>query len=206
MKIENVKEEKFSLAKEILSFVQLVVIALVIIIPLKYFVVEPFIVSGSSMSPNFETGHYVIVNKMSGKLSDITRGEVLVFVPPSQRSDNWLKYTGYLDPRVKYIKRVIGLPGETVKLENHKVFIKKVGAKDFVELNEPYIKNHGTTRFVNTLLKSDEYFMLGDNRGNSYDSEEWGPIRKSDIMGSPILRIIPFGKFGVNPADYSFKN
>ena len=206
MNTENKKTEKenFSIIKEILSFTQLVIFALAIIIPLKYFIIEPFIVSGASMSPNYETGHYLVVNKMSGTFSDIKRGDVLVFVPPSQRSDSWLKYTGYFDPRTKYIKRTIGLPGETVKLENHKIFIKKVGAKDFVELTEPYIKNSGITKSVETLLKSDEYFMLGDNRGNSYDSEEWGPIKKSDIMGSPVLRVLPFSQFGTSPADYNF--
>lgn len=168
----NKQGEKFSVIKEIISFAQLVFISLLIIIPLKYFVVEPFIVSGASMSPNYETGHYLVVNKLSGTLSEIDRGEVLVFVPPSQRSDSWLKYTGYFDPRTKYIKRVIALPGETVKLSDHKVFLKKIGETEFTQLDEPYIKNSGTTKEVETLMASDEYFMLGDNRGNSYDSEE----------------------------------
>jgi signal peptidase I len=96
----------------------------------------------------------------------------LVFVPPSERSSDWKKYTGFFDPRKKYIKRVIALPGETIKLENHKIFIKKIGKKEFEELNEPYIKNSGTTKNIETVLKPDEYFMLGDNRASSYDSEE----------------------------------
>lgn len=183
----------------------MIVIALLIIVPLKYFIIEPFIVSGASMSPNFETGHYLFVDKLSGKLFDIKRGEVLVFVPPAERNDSWLKYTGYFDPRAKYIKRVIGLPGETVKLKNHKVYIKKVGENEFKELNEPYIKNNGTNIDQTVTLKEDEYFMLGDNRGNSYDSEEWGPIKKSDIMGSPVLRLLPLDKIGFYPADYEFK-
>ncbi len=82
------KEKGIFLLKEILSLIQMIVIALLIIVPLKYFIIEPFIVSGASMSPNFETGHYLFVDKLSGKLFDIKRGEVLVFVPPAERNDS----------------------------------------------------------------------------------------------------------------------
>ncbi len=80
-----------------------------------------------------------------------------------------------------------------------------MGENEFKELNEPYIKNNGTNIDQTVTLKEDEYFMLGDNRGNSYDSEEWGPIKKSDIMGSPVLRLLPLDKIGFYPADYEFK-
>ena len=198
------QDRKISLIKEFFSFILLVASVLIFVIPFKYFIAEPFIVEGVSMSPNYESGHYIIINKMYNNFWNIERGDVLVFIPPSERSDNWKKYTGFFDPRKKYIKRVIALPGETIKLENHKVFVKKEGEEDFVQLSEPYIKNSGTTKSIETILKSDEYFMLGDNRSSSYDSEEWGAIKKSDILGSPSLRILPFSQFETNPAEYNF--
>jgi len=133
------------------------------------------------------------------------RGEVLVFIPPHERSDSWWKYSVYFDPREKYIKRIVGLPGETIKLENHKIFIRKKNQKDFHELREKYLNNHGTTKYVTVTLKDDEYFMLGDNRAYSYDSEEWGPIKKSDIIGQPVLRLFPFQKIGFYPANFNLK-
>jgi signal peptidase I len=99
---------------------------------------------------------------------------------------------------------LIGLPGETVKMSKSKIFIKKQNETDFWELEEPYIKDHGTPTESVTILGSDEYFVLGDNRYHSYDSEEWGPIKKDDILGSPSLRIFPFNQFGLNPSSYSF--
>lgn len=191
-----------TIVKETVSLLQILIISLIIIIPIKYFVVEPYVVQGSSMSPNFETANYLIVSKITGKITEIKRGEVLVFVPPKERSDSWLKYTTYFDPRDKYIKRVIALPGERVVLKDHKVFIQKENSSELQELNEPYIKNNGTTKSVDITLSDDEYFMLGDNRGNSFDSEEFGPIKKSDIVGSPILRLYPFTQIGFNPAEY----
>lgn len=190
--------------KEILDFVISVIIALIIVIPFRHFIAEPYIVSGSSMSPNFETGDYIIVNKITGSLVDPKRGDVLVFVPPMQRKDSWKNYFPIIDERIKYIKRTIGLPGETVKIENKKVFIKAKGSESFVELNEPYIKNDNLRHNRTVVLKNDEYFMLGDNRGNSYDSEEWGPIKDYDIIGEPIVRLLPFSKIGINPAQDEF--
>ncbi len=187
--------------KEILSFFKIFVIALLITIPIKYFLLEPFMVSGASMHPSFETGHYLVVNKLK-KYEKINRGDVLVFVPPHERKkDSWKKYTVFLDPRKKYIKRVIALPGETIATSNNKIFIKHKdgnGKEVWITLNEPYLKNTEISNFTKTL-KNDEYFMLGDNRPFSYDSEEWGPIKKSDITGEPILRLFPFTKIGFYP-------
>jgi len=147
---------------------------------------------------------YVIVNKLKTYTSPVERGTVLVFVPPHERSDSWWKYSVYLDPRHKYIKRAIGLPGETIKLENHEIYIKKPGETSFRRLTEPYIKNKGTRKRVVVTLENDEYFMLGDNRANSYDSEEWGPIKKSDIIGEPVLRLIPLHKLTTYPEKFNF--
>lgn len=196
----NIKNNNFT--KEIISIINILIISLIIIIPIKYFLIEPFIVEGTSMSPNYETGNYLIVNKLSGKITNLHRGEITIFTPPHERSSSWLKYTTYLDPRKKYIKRIIGLPGERVVLKDNKVFIQKKGM-ELIEIEEPYIKNNGTTRTVDVTLKSNEYFVLGDNRGDSFDSEEFGPILKSDILGTPLLRLFPTDKIGLLPANYT---
>lgn len=190
--------------KEIIDFIISVIIALIIVIPFRFFIAEPYIVSGASMSPNYETGHYIIVNKFVGPVINPDRGDVLVFVPPMQRKDSWKNYFPIIDERVKYIKRVIGMPGETVKIENNKVFIKTKESSSFVELKEPYIENDNLRKNQEVTLAEEEYFMLGDNRGNSYDSEEWGAIIKSDIVGEPMLRLLPLSGFSINPANHEF--
>ncbi len=203
--VENLgKSKDSSFLKEIISFTKTLIIIVIIVVSFRYFIAEFFIVDGVSMSPNFETGHYLVINKLSGVFTDVERGDILVFVPPSERDSSWLKYTVFFDPRAKYIKRVIGLPGETIKLYNNKIFLKKEGGDEFVELYEPYLKNNIIRTESKTILGNNEYFMLGDNRASSYDSEEWGPIKKSDIIGSPVLRMLPFNHFGTNPADHSF--
>ena len=191
--------------KEGFDFLISLIIALIIVIPFRYFIAEPYIVQGSSMSPNFETGDYILVNKFEGTIIDpVRRGDVLVFVPPMNRKDSWRNYFPIIDGRMKYIKRVIGLPGEEVKIENHKAWIKKKEWKEFRVLKEPYLKNTNLRIDQVVKLKNDEYFMLGDNRGNSYDSEEWGPIKKTDIIGEPFLRLFPFSKFGYEPSNHKF--
>ncbi len=190
--------------KELWDFGIAFIIALIIVIPFRHFIIEPYMVRGESMSPNFETADYILVNKLNGHLYDPARGDVLVFVPPMERKKSWKNYFPIIDERKKFIKRVVGLPGEEVRIKDNKVWIKKNGWKDFKALDEPYLKNHHLTKENTIKLKDDEYFMLGDNRGNSWDSEDWGPIKKSDILGEPVLRIFPFSTFGFRPAKESF--
>ncbi len=190
--------------EELWSLVKMAVLALIIILPFKYYFLEPFIVVGSSMEPNFKTGEYLFINKTISKIGKIERGDILVFVPPQERSDSWLKYTGFFDPREKYIKRVIGLPGESIKIKNREVFIKKKNETEFKKLTEPYLKNNGLNLDQVVKLKDDEFFVLGDNRAVSYDSEEWGPIKESDILGEPIFRLLPLNKIEINPEQYNF--
>ena len=205
---------------EIKDLLVSVIIALIIVIPFRHFVAEPYIVQGASMSPNYTTGDYIIVNKFTSYLTKPDRGNVIVFVPPMERNKNtnietgvsdrffsggWKDYAPLLDGRMKYIKRTIGLPGETVKLDAGRVYIKKVGSDKFEKLEEPYIKDHTWWSNQEVKLKDDEYFMLGDNRSNSRDSEEFGPIKYSDIIGRPFWRLFPFENFGFYPANYKFK-
>lgn len=171
---ESKTKKFFSFAWEL---VKIALIALVIVVPIRYFLFQPFIVKGESMAPNFESGDYLIVDEISYRFSGPERGDVIVFDYPKDTSQ-------------RFIKRVIGLPGETVNIENGQVRIIKDG-NDAV-LDEAYLPdNLKTYGSVNTTLGADEYFVLGDNREYSFDSRAWGVVPKKDIIGKAFLRIFP---------------
>ena len=197
--------EDKTILENISEFFYALIVALILVVPFRHFIIEPYSVQGSSMSPNFETWDYILVNKFPSYLTKPERGDVIVFVPPFKREDSWRNFFPLIDRRQKYIKRVMALPGETVKLDDNKVWIKKPGWKEFKVLDEPYLKNRNLNDKFPLKLKDDEYYVLGDNRGHSYDSEDWGPIKYSDIIGEPIFRLFPFSELGVNPAEAEFE-
>jgi len=161
------------------------IIAILIVLPFRIFIAQPFLVSGASMSPNFETGHYLIVDQLSYNFTEPKRGEVVVFKYPK-------------DPKKFFIKRIIGLPNETIKIEGQKVFIKNEESPNGFELNEPYIENIGHNKSEISLGK-DEYFVMGDNRPASSDSRVWGSLSRELIVGRAFLRLFPFNKIKVFP-------
>jgi len=167
------------------DLVKVVVIALVIIIPIRYYVIQPFIVSGSSMEPTFENGQYLIVNELDYHISNPQRGDVIVFKYPKNTSEY-------------FIKRVIGLPGEKVLIQNGKVIIYNTANPNGFTLNETYLPaglyTEATTDQPITL-GPDEYFVLGDNRPASSDSRFWGDVPSNDIVGKVVLRAYPFSQF-----------
>jgi len=135
-------------------------------------------VSGSSMEPNFETGQRLIVNKLIYKFDNIDRGDVVILHPPS-------------DTNVEYIKRVIGLPGETVEIKNGLVYINGE------PLSEPYISNPPQYTMKKLEIPQEYYFVLGDNRNYSDDSHVWGPIPGDSIVGKAWLSIWPLSDLGI---------
>lgn len=187
--IENYLQNQQSLVynkvsmRKILSFfweiIKIVSIALLIVVPIRYFLFQPFFVKGQSMEPNFETGDYLIVDELSYRLREPKRGEVIVFKYPQ-------------NPTQRYIKRIIGLPGEVVEIEDGKVIVYRDGRPQ--TLNEksylPYMPS--TSGKISLTLEKDEYFVLGDNRPVSYDSRRWGPLPRKDIVGRVFLRVWPF--------------
>jgi len=161
----------------IFEVVKIVVIASAIVLPIRYFLFQPFIVKGESMVPSFQNGDYLIVDEISYRFSEPERGDVVVFKYPKDESQ-------------RFIKRVIGLPGETVTVQNGEVTITKNG-KDTV-LNESYLPdNLKTYGDVETVIGENEYFVMGDNRQYSYDSRSWGVVPRKDIIGKVFLRILP---------------
>ncbi len=169
--------------RNFLSFIweiaKIVIIALIIVVPIRYLIFQPFFVKGQSMEPNFETGDYLIVDELSYRLRIPERGEVIVFKYPNDTSQ-------------RYIKRIIGLPGETVVIENGKVEIfNQEGNKVLNESN--YLpSNILTLGDLRITLGEDEYFVLGDNRFSSSDSRRWGTLPRNDIIGRVFLRAWPF--------------
>ncbi|KKU77929.1 MAG: Signal peptidase I [Parcubacteria group bacterium GW2011_GWA2_47_7] len=136
--------------------VRYALIAALIIIPVRTFVAQPFVVSGNSMFPTFQNGEYLIVDETTKYIGDYQRGDVVILRYPN-------------DPSKFFIKRVIGLPGETVTIQNGQVSITSETQKEPLVLSEPYVKN---AKFdsSNRTLDNEEYFVMGDNRAQSIDS------------------------------------
>jgi signal peptidase I len=164
------------------DLLKVLLIALAIILPIRYYVAQPFIVSGASMEPTFYTSEYLIIDELSYHLHLPERGDIIVFRYPK---DN----TQY------FIKRIIGLPGETVKIIDNKVIVSNPQHPTGFALDEKYLPA-GDTTFPygdNTrTLGTSEYFVLGDNRLASSDSRFWGPVPSNDIVGKVFLRAFPF--------------
>ena len=157
---------------------KIVIIALLIVVPIRYFVFQPFFVRGQSMAPNFYQGDYLIIDELSYQFRAPQRGEVIVFKYPNDLSQ-------------RYIKRIIGLPGETVKIQDSQVSIYKDGETQ--TLNEDYLSQPVTTPGdMQITLDGNEYFVLGDNRFVSADSRRWGLLPEENIIGRVFLRAWPF--------------
>ena len=176
--------------KKYLSFsieiIKIALIALAIVLPIRYFLFQPFIVKGESMSPNFESGDYLIVDEISYMLSEPQRGDVVVFKYPKDKTQ-------------RFIKRIIGLPGETIIIKNGEVSLIKIGGENII-LEESYLPNDlKTYGDTNTTLKDNEYFVLGDNRTYSYDSRSWGVVPIKNIIGKAFLRLYPITELSTFP-------
>ena len=160
-------------------------IAALIIIPIRTFIAQPFVVSGNSMFPTFHNGEYLIVDETAKYFADYKRGDVVILRYPN-------------DPSKYFIKRVIGLPGETVTIVNGTVSITSATQTTPLVLSEPYVKN---AKFDNSVraLSDSEYFVMGDNRAQSSDSRVWGPVPKNLMDGKALIRLLPFSAVSMRP-------
>ena len=169
----------------VFDFLKVFIIAVAIIIPVRWFLFQPFVVTGDSMRPNFDDGNYLIIDELSYRFREPMRGEVLV-----------LRFPG--DPSQFFIKRTVGLPGERVVIENGQVTIYNQAAPEGQLLAESYLSNSNITYGnIDRILGPDEYFVLGDNRLSSSDSRIWGPLPRKDIVGRVYLRVFPLKKFEI---------
>jgi len=184
------RKMKISGIKYALNFtweiLKIVIIALAIIIPIRYFLIQPFFVNGASMDPNFLDGDYLIIDEISYRFNEPQREDVIIFRYP-------------LDPSQFFIKRVIGLPNEIVKIEDGKVFIYSEETLDErIILDESaYLEDSYTPGNLEIALEEDEYFVLGDNRMSSSDSRKWGELDKKYIIGRAWIRAWPVDRLGV---------
>ena len=169
--------------KNILSFLweisKIIIIALIIVIHIRYFLFQPFIVRGASMEPSFHSGDYLIIDEISYRFRNPQRGEVIVFKYPQA-------------PSQRYIKRVIGLPGETIEIEEGQMFISK-GEGETQILDESFYLSEPvfTSGNITITLEENEYFVLGDNRSFSSDSRRWGALSENYIIGRALFRAWP---------------
>ena len=166
------------------EFLKIALISLLIILPIRYFVVQPFFVRGASMEPAFYNGDYLIVDEISYRLNAPARGDVAIFQFP----DDISQY---------YIKRIVGLPGETIEVRDGFFYIQEVGEKEFKKISESYIDSLNTPGNLLVELQDDEVFVLGDNRMASYDSRQWGGLPLKYIVGRAWIRAWPFEAFKV---------
>ncbi|MEK9131709.1 MAG: signal peptidase I [Patescibacteria group bacterium] len=150
---------------------------LIVVVPIRLYVVQPFIVSGESMHPTFSDGEYLIVDEVSYRFQKPTRGETIIFRPP-------------LNTKKFYIKRIVGLPKETISISDTKVIIKNADNPDGFILDESYVKVPWSSTLTKTL-GDNEYFVMGDNRSASSDSRVWGALPEDNIIGRPLVRLYP---------------
>ncbi len=177
-------QEEQSLGGHLLDILKYALIAAVVIIPVRMFIAQPFIVSGKSMYPTFRNGEYLIVDELTKRTSGYARGDVVI-----------LKYPN--DPSEFYIKRVIGLPGEIVSVNSGVTEITKPDGTKFI-LNEPYVKNPKNDSMTRKLSDT-EYFVMGDNRAQSSDSRAWGPVPARLMDGKALLRLFPPTRIELHP-------
>lgn len=160
--------------KKILIIIVIIAVVFVYLFPL----VKPFSAIGESMTPNFKNGEYVFIDRYSAP----QRGDAIVFYLPE-------------NPKFYYLKRVIGLPGETIKIADNNILLFNKENPRGLRLNEEsYLRQGEITKEKvagNEYIKlgTDEYYVLGDNRENSSDSREWGPLKKEFIVGKVFIKV-----------------
>jgi len=163
---------------------EVILIAVITVFFIRNYIMQPFLVSGASMEPNFSTNNYLLIDEVTYRLRAPERGEVVVFKYPN-------------DPSVYYIKRIIALPGERVVVKNGTVKIFNETSPEGFSLSENYLESGlRTVGNIDVVLDSEDYFVMGDNRNFSYDSRSWGSLPKNNIVGIVRLRLYPFGEVG----------
>ncbi|MFA5773184.1 MAG: signal peptidase I [Candidatus Paceibacterota bacterium] len=164
------------------------IIALIIVIPIRMFIAQPFVVSGESMFPTFHDGEYLIIDELSYIIGNPHRGDVIVFRYPN-------------NPKRFFIKRIIGMPNEEISINNGTVIIINKENPNGFTLKEPYIdEQFNTTTSYKT--GEGEFFVMGDNRNKSSDSRVWGILPRKLMTGRAYLRLLPLKEISYLPGYY----
>jgi len=186
---EKIEKKDASMKQSFWELLRFAVIALAIVIPVRMLIAEPYVVSGSSMVPTFQNSNYLIVDKISYKLNSPKRNDVIVFKYPK-------------DETKFFIKRIIALPNEIIDVKDRTITITNKDHQEGFILNEPYVENFSNNN-IHYELKSNEYYVMGDNRGASSDSRYWGPVKEDLIVGKAFLRLLPLNKISIFPGSYT---
>ena len=181
-----VPEQKESVLGEIVRFS---LVALLIVLPVRLFVAQPFIVSGASMETTFSTGEYLIVDQLTYHFEEPHRGDIIIFRYPK-------------DPKKFFIKRIIGVPGDTIEIEGVEVKLVNSDNPEGIVLDELYVHDMKPGTTLSETLGEREYFVMGDNRDASSDSRSWGVLQRDNIVGRAFLRLFPFTEVDVFPGAY----
>lgn len=205
-KIDTVEEPQ-TFKQSLWDLVKFALIAAVLVIPIRLWIIDPFVVSGSSMVPTFQNGDYLIVDEFSYKVSSPKRDDVVVFLYPGDPKNSLTRsaFLRFFDPGKYFIKRVIGLPGETIDIKSNTVTITNATHPEGFTLDEPFVKNI-SNNVLHMTLKDDEYFVMGDNRSGSSDSRIWGPVKKDFLTGRVLVRLLPVNKIAVHPGNFTPAN
>lgn len=175
---ETVAQDKKKAAKqELMEWIRTFCFVLAFVILVRTFIFVPAMVSGSSMYPTLVDSEMMFVTRFVTYAAEPQRGDIVILTPPDKK----LGFNQF------YVKRIIGMPGETIVITNGQVFI------DGEMLDEPYIKSDWSGGMNPVTLPQDCYFVMGDNRGASTDSRSFGPLHKSLIGGKTEAVILPFG-------------
>lgn len=182
----------FSFGNFILEFVQSIVLALSVFVLMYLFVAQPNEVKGNSMLPNFVNGEYLLTDKISYQLGEPQRGDVIVFKAPKSEPCS--------ESECEYIKRIVGVPGDRVKVENGKVYLNGALLNEFF-LPSDYVSDPGDfcQEGVEVTVPPGMYLPFGDNRSHSRDGREFGPINKDLIVGKAFFKYWPVPAVGLVP-------
>ena len=172
------------------DFIRFAFLAALVVLPVRFFIAQPFVVSGASMVPTFDSGDYLIIDEVSYRFEPPKRGEVVVFRFP-------------LEQKKFLIKRVAGLPGETIEIRGDTVTVTNAAHPNGFVWTQGVFASSGRRAEQKVTLAGDEYFVLGDNRDQSADSRLWGPLKRELIVGRPLVRLFPFGDIGLFPGEWT---
>lgn len=170
---------------------RLVLITIAIVVPVRMFIAQPFVVHGESMDPTFESGQYLIVDELSYNISSPKRGDVAILRYPQ-------------NPKIFFIKRVIGLPGETVSIDGNTITIFNTEHPDGFVLDEPYIQ-FPSINVMEKKVPEGNYFVMGDNRAKSSDSRVWGTVPEKYMTGRALVRLLPMSTISLLPGKIEFE-
>lgn len=183
--VVEVEEKKGSFFGDLLRFSLL---SVAIVVPIRLFIASPFIVNGASMDPTFHTGEYLIIDQVSYRFSEPERGDVVIFHYPK-------------DPSKFFIKRVIGLPTETIVFEGERIRVINDERPEGFILDQSFLEHTSIDSAEIFQLSDDEYIVLGDNRTASSDSRAWGTVNEKLIVGRALLRLFPVNTLSFMPGD-----